>query len=89
MGKYNDIWTRVSEYDEADKARKRADREEKRKQLEEKRKETLPTQVEDISLSDEIIEGEEEEPLPLWGTTDYKIIKNYPTRKGWYYGKCY
>lgn len=77
MGKYNDIWTRMTEYNEAEKVRKRTDREEKRKQLEEKRNKTILTQVEDWSLSDEIIDGQEDETLPLWVTTDYKIIKNY------------
>ena len=33
MGKYNEIWARVSECEEEEKARKRKDREEKRKQL--------------------------------------------------------
>ena len=78
MGKYNEIWARVSECEEEEQARKRKDREEKRKQLEEKRDKTLLAQVEDMNFSDEVIEGEEEEEtVPLWVTTDYKIIKNY------------
>ena len=77
MGRYNEIWARVSEYEKTDKARKRKDRDEKRKQLEEKRSEAIITKVEDLSLSDEVTEGEEDEALPMWATTDYKIIKNY------------
>lgn len=77
MGKYNDIWLRVDEYEKTDKAEKRKKRAAKRMQIEEKRKEALLVQVEDLSLCDEITEGEEEEALPMWVTTDYKIIKNY------------
>ena len=76
MGKYNDIWSRVNEYETSEEKRKSANREEKRKELERKKNEELLTQVEDWSLSDEMVEGEEE-ALPLWATTDYKIIKNY------------
>ena len=74
MGTYSDIWLRVNEYDESEKKRKSANREEKRKRLEGKNEEIL-AQVEDLSLSDEMLEGEE--ALPLWVTTDYKIIKTY------------
>ena len=77
MGKYNDIWTRVNEYDKAEKKRKSKEREERRKRNEEKRNEVVIAQVEDANLSDEVVEGEEEECLPLWGTMDFKIIKNY------------
>ena len=75
MGKYNDIWLRINEYDEAEKKRKSTRREEKRKQLEEEKNDELLAQVEDCSLSDEIVEAEEE-TLSLWATTDYRIIKN-------------
>lgn len=75
MGKYNDIWLRVNEYEKSEKKRKSTNREEKRKQLEEKKNEEIIAQVEDLSLSDEMVEGEE--TLPLWITTDYKVIKNY------------
>ena len=74
MGTYNDIWLRVNEYDESEKKRKSGNREEKRKWLEGKNEEIL-AQVEDLSLSDEMLEGEE--ALPLRVTTDYKIIKTY------------
>ena len=77
MGKYNDIWKRVDEYDKTEKERKRKDREEKRKQLEDKKNEMILAQVEDWSLRDKTVEGEEDEALPLWVTTDYKILKNY------------
>ena len=77
MGKYNDIWTRVNEYDKAEKARKSRARDEKRKKIEDKRSEILFTQIEDASLSGEMVAGEENEVLPLWVTTDFKIIKNY------------
>jgi len=78
MGRYNDIWTRVDQYDQNEKARKRKSREEKRKLREDKRKneELDIPQVEDLSLNDEIVEGEEQ-PSVLWETTDFKIIKNY------------
>ena len=76
MGKYNDIWSRVNEYEVSEKKRKSTYREEKRKQFEKEKNESNLPQVEDWSLSDEIVEGEEE-ALPLWVTTDYKIIKRY------------
>ena len=77
MGRYNDIWTRVDQYDQNEKARKRKSREEKRKLREDKRKneELDIPQVEDLSLNDEIVEGEEQ-PSVLWKTTDFKIIKS-------------
>ena len=75
MGKYNDIWLRINEYDEAEKKRKSTRREEKRKQLEEEKNDELLAQVEDCSLSDDMVEVEEE-TLSLWETTDYKIINN-------------
>ena len=77
MGKYNDIWTRVKEYDKSEKERKRKDREEKRKQLEGRRKETAFSQVEDLSLRDEAVAGEDEDTLPAWVTTDYRVVKDY------------
>ena len=77
MGKYNDIWTRVKEYDKAEKERKRKQRAEKRKQLEEKRNQTIIPLVEDVSLNDESIAGEDEDTLPVWATTDYRVVKNY------------
>ena len=77
MGKYNDIWTRVKEYDKSEKERKRKDREEKIKQLEGRRKETAFSQVEDLSLRDEAVAGETEDTLPAWVTTDYRVVKDY------------
>ena len=76
MGKYNDIWVRVNEYERLEKEYKRKKREEKRKQLEAKKNETVIVQVEDLSLSDETVEGEKDETLPLGMVMDYKIIKN-------------
>ena len=75
MGKYNDIWIRVKEYDKAEKERKRKQRAAKRKQLEEKRNETIIPLVEDVSLNDESVAGEDEDTLPLWATTDYRGVK--------------
>ena len=77
MGKYNDIWIRVKEYDKAEKERKRKQRAEKRKQLEERRHEMTVPIVEDVSLIDESVRGEDEDTLPLWATTDYRVVKNY------------
>ena len=77
MGKYNDIWLRIDEYEKTDKAEKRKKRAAKRMQIEEKRNEALLAQVEDLSLCDEVTEGEKEDVLPRWVTTDYKIIQNY------------
>ena len=79
MGKYNDIWARVNAYDESEKKRKSAGREERRKRFEEEKDEGAFAQIEDCGLSDETTEGEE--TIPLWVTTDYKIIKNYPEIK--------
>ena len=76
MGKYNDIWSRINECDESEKKRKSTSREEKRKRLEEEKLAEMFPRVEDRSLSDETIEGEEE-TISLWTTTDYKTIKNY------------
>ena len=77
MGKYNDIWIRVKEYDKAEKERKRKQRAEKRKQLEERHHEMTVPIVEDVSLIDESVRGEDEDTLPLWATTDYRVVKNY------------
>ena len=77
MGKYNDIWIRVKEYDKAEKERKRKQRAEKRKQLEAKHHEMTVPIVEDVSLIDESVRGEDEDTLPLWATTDYRVVKNY------------
>ena len=77
MGKYNDIWIRVKEYDKAEKERKRKQRAEKRKQLEAKHHEMTVPIVEDVSLIDESVRGEDEDALPLWATTDYRVVKNY------------
>ena len=77
MGKYNDIWIKVKEAEKADKERKAKNREEKRKQLEERRCETSFCEVEDWSLSDEEVEGEDENTLPVWETTDYRVVKDY------------
>ena len=76
MGKYNDIWIRVKEYDKAEKERKRKQRAEKRKQLEAKHHEMTVPIVEDVSLIDESVRGEED-TLPLWATTDYRVVKKY------------
>ena len=54
MGKYNDIWIRVKEYDKAEKERKRKQRADKRKQLEERRREMTVPIVEDVSLLKEL-----------------------------------
>ena len=77
MGKYNDIWIKVKEAETADKERKRKNREEKRKQLEEKRMKIIFPQVEDLSLSDDVADGDCEYTLPIWETTDYRVVKDY------------
>ena len=75
MGKYNDIWTKIKESEKIDKERKSKIREEKKKQLEEIR--TTPSQIEDWNLYDEAIEKGREDTLPVWATTDYRVIKDY------------
>lgn len=75
MGKYNDIWTKIKESEKIDKERKIKIREEKKKQLEKIR--TTPSQIEDWNLYDEAIEKEREDTLPVWATTDYRVIKDY------------
>ena len=80
MGKYNDIWIRVKEYDKAEKERKRKQRAEKRKQLEERRHEMTVPIVEDVSLIDESVRGEDEDTLPLWATTDYRVVSPWRLR---------
>lgn len=79
MGNYNDIWTRVVEFESEKKERRRKVREEKSKQrgvakLEE---ETVVPLVEDVDLCDEAIEGEERPLTAVGETTDYRVIKNY------------
>ena len=37
----------------------------------------IPILVEDVSLIDESVRGEDEDTLPLWATTDYRVVKNY------------
>lgn len=77
MGIYNDIWTHVCEYEEAEAARKRKAREAKNAQRRTQNPEKIEVPlVEDLSLADESIDGEEDESL-LGATTDFKIIKNY------------
>ena len=77
MGKYNDIWTRVKEYDKAEKKRKIKNRKEKRKQFDSGRKSIECRQVEDLGLCDETIERESDDTLPFWVTTDYRVVKDY------------
>lgn len=76
MGKYSNIWSRVCECEEKEKKCKSFIKEEKRKRFEEEKKEEIFAQVEDWDLSDDVVEVEEE-TIPLWATTDYRIIKSY------------
>lgn len=67
MGKYNDIWTRVKDFEENKKAHKKNPREEKSKDIEGYTAALEPTEVEVTT---------EESPL-IGSTMDYRIIKNY------------
>ena len=78
MGRYNDIWTRVKEFEELDKERKRKRREEKLNELELQKSEDkeIPI-VDDSSLIEEVIEGEEDDESINWSTMDYRVVKEY------------
>lgn len=68
MGKYDDIWTRVKEFEDAKKERKKKSREEKVKE------------VEGSTLKEEVVasETQELEAVPSLGSTiDCRIIKEY------------
>ena len=68
MGTYNEIWTKVKEFEETKKARKKKSREEKIKE------------VEGSTLNEEVVvsETEEVEEISSFGSaTDYRIIKEY------------
>ncbi len=68
MGIYNDIWTRVKEFDETKKARKKKSREEKVKEVD------TSTTSDDLIVS----EFEEIEEISSFGATiDYRVIKEY------------
>lgn len=76
MGTYSEIWNRVQEFEDEQKEFKKLQREEKLKSI--SKAEEVSLGLEDSSLSDEIIEGEEATELNHIGSLiDYRIIKEY------------
>ena len=77
MGRYNEIWTRIKEFEETEKEERRKSREKKLKELEANiRGENADVEIDDADLDDVLLEDTEEKALTLHDI-DFRVIKEY------------
>jgi len=75
MGKYNDIWIKINEYEGSENERKKKVRDEKRKESLSKRTVKSSKDLSDEEITEELVCEES----PVSKAIDYMIVKNVPT----------
>lgn len=75
MGKYNDIWIKINEYEGSENERKKKVRDEKRKESLSKRTVKSSKDSSDEEITEELVCEES----PVSKAIDYMIVKNVPT----------
>jgi len=77
LGRYNDIWTRIKEFEEVGKEKRRQSREQKLKELEANIcGENLDVELDDFDLDADFSAAEDEKALTLHDI-DFRVIKEY------------